>query len=92
MDSGPLRHRRKRQAVAYLGGKCEACGGVFRLSQYDFHHVDPNTKEFSIGDGLGYKWLTLAAELEKCILLCANCHRLVHDPEFVLSFNSSERG
>lgn len=44
----------------------------------DFHHLDPDEKEFGIAGSLHRKWETILTELEKCIPLCANCHRKVH--------------
>jgi 5-methylcytosine-specific restriction endonuclease McrA len=46
----------------------------------DFHHFDPSKKEFAIyrvaSSGVG--WKKVVIELEKCVCLCANCHRKVH--------------
>lgn len=44
----------------------------------DFHHVDPNEKDFSIGDARSYSLDRIKQEVDKCVLLCANCHRKVH--------------
>ena len=73
-----VRFRIKEEAVQYMGGKCEHCDGVFHTAAYDFHHVDPTQKDVDPGSlmrGLKHK---LYAELDKCILLCANCHRIHH--------------
>ncbi len=41
----------------------------------DFHHIDKETKSFTIGDGLRhYKLYQLFNEIEKCVVVCANCH------------------
>jgi len=46
---------------------------------FDFHHIDPATKQFSIGtNGHCRKWEDVLIEIEKCIILCANCHRIEH--------------
>lgn len=52
----------------------------------DFHHVDPNEKEYSI-DRLvrNCSWKTIKMELEKCVVLCANCHRKHHHDERMLA-------
>lgn len=68
----------KTKAVNYLGGKCAICGLVDLVCVYDFHHIDPSKKEISIGDRGGMSFETLRPELDKCILLCANCHRKQH--------------
>lgn len=65
--------------ISYLGGKCADCEQVFPACVYDIHHLDPKEKEFSIaGNKVFLPWETLKAELDKCILLCANCHRIRH--------------
>lgn len=72
------RTERKWWAVEYLGGACQHCGGVFHHAVYDFHHLDPTIKENHIGKLISGKIEKLKAELDKCILLCANCHRMEH--------------
>ena len=69
----------KKTCVEYKGGKCEKCEGVFHPAIYDFHHKDPTEKDFSLGHMKALKFsYTIKAELDKCSLLCANCHRLEH--------------
>lgn len=67
----------KQQAVEYLGGKCQRCGLVDDPCVYDFHHLDPTEKDFSIGKN-ALKFESIKKELDKCILLCSNCHRKEH--------------
>lgn len=74
-------HRRKlkRKAVAYLGGKCEHCDGVFHQAAFDFHHVNEAEKLTEITTLIGNRgWKQVENELQKCILLCSNCHRIHH--------------
>lgn len=61
----------------HMGGKCEICGYDKCLVALEAHHVDPSTKDFSISDVASLD--RIERELEKCVLLCANCHREVHD-------------
>jgi len=82
-------YRRRRElrdrAVAHLGGRCSICGYDRCPSAFDFHHVDQLTKDFNISDAMT-SWERIVPELEKCVLLCATCHREVHDglhPEFL---------
>jgi len=57
---------------------CEKCGDT-RFYIIDFHHIDPNTKKFSIGSGYANSNMTQTkAEVAKCKRLCANCHREEH--------------
>ena len=72
------RTERKQWAINYLGGVCKHCGGTFHHSVYDFHHVDPTQKDYSLGQLISSKVTKLKEELDKCILLCANCHRIEH--------------
>jgi hypothetical protein len=70
----------KAAAVACMGGRCAECAGEFPLPVFDFHHL---------GDKLGGPSVLIgnasipriAAELAKCVLLCANCHRMEHANE-----------
>jgi predicted HNH restriction endonuclease len=64
------------RAVTLLGGKCQICGYDKHASVLDFHHIDPTTKLFGISSGgFSRSWLSIEAEVKKCILVCANCHR-----------------
>lgn len=68
----------KEKAIAHMGGRCAHCDGVFHSSAFDFHHTDPSKKDVDPGALLAYTEDKLYAELAKCILLCANCHRIHH--------------
>lgn len=70
--------RRKKQAVTYKGGQCEACGYDRCLDALEFHHQDPDQKDLGIGTSQRLPWPKVKAELDKCRLLCANCHREEH--------------
>lgn len=71
----------KRKIVDFLGRKCNTCGGVFPDAVYDLHHVDRENKEFNISDMRKLSWTKQKKELRKCILLCANCHRIETFPD-----------
>lgn len=74
------RYRVKKLAVEYLGSSCERCGWKGDLSGFDFHHKDPNKKDFnpSALQLANKSWILVKKELDKCELLCALCHRLEH--------------
>lgn len=56
---------------------CADCGGTFPPECMDFDHVDPSTKSFCVGKGpASYGRERVLAEIEKCELVCANCHRV----------------
>ncbi len=72
---------KKRYWVEVKGGKCSACNGVFETPCYDFHHIDPNTKTSPYIPFRTASNEKLGLELAKCILICSNCHRLLHFKE-----------
>ena len=76
------RHNVKEELVKYKGGKCEICGYDKCLGALDFHHLDPRQKDFAISNSNIYKnFDKLKEEVDKCILVCANCHREIHYKE-----------
>ena len=66
--------------VNLRGGKCEKCGYCKNLAALGFHHKDPSKKEFRISRTL-WKREKILKELEKCDLLCHNCHAEEHHPD-----------
>jgi len=76
-------HRRNKKilAVLYKGGACERCGYKKSISAMDFHHRDPKEKDFAISRNTNLAWKRVKAELDKCMLVCANCHRELHEEE-----------
>lgn len=73
------RKKLKLLAVNYKGGKCEKCNYNKYIGALEFHHVNPKEKEFNIShDGCTYSWKRVKKELDKCILVCSNCHRELH--------------
>ncbi len=82
------RHRIKEMAVAYKGGQCEACGYNCCVDAFDFHHRDSSQKDFGISEkGYTRSWKRVMGELDKCQLLCANCHRELHSKLAALKGN-----
>lgn len=72
----------KIKAIEYKGGKCKECGYRKSMAALCFHHVDPLTKEFSIGsNGQTKGWEKIKKEIDKCILLCQNCHHELHEKQ-----------
>src|SRR3990167_11159035 len=69
------RKKLKQMAIELKGGKCQICGYNKYQGALDLHHIR-GKKEFSIGDkGYTRSWEKVQAELDKCVLVCANCHR-----------------
>lgn len=76
------RKKIKLKAVEHRGGKCMHCGYCKYPEVLEFHHRDPSQKEFGLGlSGLTRSWERVKKEIEKCDLLCANCHREQHVEE-----------
>ncbi|HET8685325.1 MAG TPA: hypothetical protein VFM18_01525 [Methanosarcina sp.] len=69
---------RKMIAINQHGNKCADCEQSYHPSCYDFHHLDPNEKDFNPCSGLSKKLEVFLAEVAKCVMLCANCHRIRH--------------
>jgi 5-methylcytosine-specific restriction endonuclease McrA len=72
------RRKVKAMSIEYKGGQCQTCGYKKYQGALELHHRNPKDKSFGIGDkGYTRSWEKVKAELDKCILLCANCHREV---------------
>jgi hypothetical protein len=77
---------RKLSLIKLKGGCCELCGYSKNTAALQFHHEDPTKKEH----GLDLRklsnstWEACISELEKCKLLCANCHAETHHPDHLL--------
>ncbi len=70
----------KLKAIDYKGGCCERCGYNKCVGALEFHHTDPKKKDFSISKkGYSQSWSKVQKELDKCRLVCANCHREIHE-------------
>lgn len=73
-----LRRSMKLQAIKLLGEKCCKCGYNKCMDALEFHHEDPNNKEFKLGSGNTMSWKQYKEEALKCILVCSNCHKEIH--------------
>lgn len=66
-------------SIAYKGGKCQCCGYNRYVGALEFHHINSEEKDFGISaKGYTRSWERVKEELDKCILVCANCHREIH--------------
>ena len=73
------RKKLKAMVVQYKGGKCILCGYKKCIQAFDLHHTGDSKKEFGLAaSGLTRSWEKTRAEADKCILVCANCHREIH--------------
>lgn len=60
------------------GGKCIKCGYDKCIKALEFHHLDPSKKDFTISND-HFKLLDAVNESKKCVLICSNCHKELHD-------------
>lgn len=72
----------KKKCIAYKGGKCKRCGYCKCARAMGFHHRDRKKKDFTISKWMTKRWSLITTELDKCDLLCSNCHMEVED-EFI---------
>lgn len=73
------RRKLKSLAVDLKGGKCQICGYNRYIGALSFHHLDEKTKLFDMSTrGLTRSWKKIRDEVDKCILVCENCHREIH--------------
>lgn len=73
------RRRLKERLLYVMGSKCCICGYDKCNSALEFHHLDPNEKDFTLGANTNISFARANEEIKKCILVCANCHREIHE-------------
>jgi len=92
------RKKLKQMAINYKGNKCAICGYDTCIDALEFHHLDSEKKKFGLSTrGLTRSWDEIKKELDKCILVCANCHRELHAkqlqlPKEILDETSRDNG
>ena len=86
-----LRHRRNKEYIRlYKQSRCcEQCGEA-RAVCLDFHHKEPDTKRFGLTGAETYSIAAIDAEMRKCVLVCANCHRVLHAEDIRLGLGKAE--
>lgn len=69
----------KHKSIEYKGGACINCGYDKCIAALEFHHTESEKKDFGISaNGYTRSWEKVKKELDKCILVCSNCHREIH--------------
>lgn len=73
------RRQVKLQAIAYKGGECSRCKYKGCPGAMVFHHLDPAQKDYGFSNkGIYRPFEKVKPELDKCVLLCQNCHCEIH--------------
>lgn len=88
------RQRTKQRALDAFGSKCGICGYFKCNSALQFHHLNPEEKDFAISRMKVNNWGKIVDELRKCICVCGNCHREIHDkitpiPKDIIRFDEN---
>lgn len=75
-----VKENRKRRLVRLSGGECKKCGYKKTQRALSFHHLNPEEKSFCLSkNNLKKSWKIIKKELQKCDLLCLNCHAEVEE-------------
>ena len=75
-----FRQRRKINLIKVAGDKCCLCNYNHCIGALEFHHIDPSQKSYGLAaNGNCHDLEKDLAEIKKCILVCANCHREIHE-------------
>lgn len=73
------RRKRKKALVMIAGNKCNICNYNKAISALQFHHINPEDKKYGLAQkGTCHNLDDDLIQLKKCILVCANCHREIH--------------
>ena len=75
------RQNKKKELVARFENKCLDCQNTFPYYVYEFHHLEDTKKDYSIGKILLDNHIKLENEISKCVMLCANCHKIRHNKD-----------
>jgi predicted HNH restriction endonuclease len=71
----------RRKIWDYVGRKCSICGYNKNINVLELHHINPKEKEFTISGNHSRSWEKIKKELDKCMVVCSNCHREIHNPD-----------
>jgi hypothetical protein len=82
------RQNRKFELINFHGNKCQICSYDKCIGALEFHHINSKNKKFGIGSGDITSYNKLLAESMKCIMVCANCHREIHEGLIIIESSS----
>lgn len=70
--------QKKLEAIKYKGGECAICGYNKHYGSLSFHHLERHDKEMEWDRLRLRSWDKIKIELDKCVLVCSNCHEEIH--------------
>lgn len=73
-----FRRRRKENLIKVLGSQCSLCGYNKCIGALEFHHIEPQNKNYQLSSGNCHSLKDDLEEAKKCLLVCSNCHREIH--------------
>jgi hypothetical protein len=73
------RKRKRIKLVQLFGNKCSLCGYDRCSAALEFHHINPEEKDFALSVSNSKSLERNVEEAKKCLLVCANCHREIHN-------------
>ena len=79
IDVTNARRKRRELLISVMGGKCCFCGYDKCNAALEFHHINQEDKKYGLSSGNCHSLEDDLAEAKKCILLCSNCHREIHN-------------
>ncbi len=85
------RRKRRLELIEYKGGKCAVCGYNKCVRSLAFHHINPQEKDFTLG-GRAYSLEVMKREVDKCVLVCANCHGEIHEQIDMIGYSEIVNG
>ena len=82
---------RKLELISIMGGCCSKCGYRNNVAALEFHHINPEDKKFQLDARhlSNTSMIKIIEEAKKCVLLCSNCHKEAHNPEYTIENLSS---
>jgi len=75
---------RKLKLIVLLGNKCSNCGYKKNSSALCFHHLKDKSFGLTSREIANHNWNRILEEVNKCVLLCSNCHMELHHPNCFL--------
>lgn len=75
------RRKKKSEWVKKFGGVCSKCNLEWPDYVFEFHHLDANLKEKNPSQIFMLSDDNIEKELSKCIMVCSNCHRIIHNED-----------